>query len=284
VRPRAESLVFGQAAILRSLIVFNALFAVQSISDLAYLWGGVRLPDGLSYADYAHRGAYPLIVTALLAAGFVLAAMRKNGAAQHSPLIRRLVYLWIGQNVLLVISSILRLDLYVQVYSLSEMRIAAGIWMGLVAAGLVLILLRIVLKRTNAWLITMNLITLGTTIYVCGFLDFSAMIARFNVEHSKEVTGEGFPLDFFYLSDLGPSAIPALDYFLANLKGEPPVRLTEFDLLRGNEAYDFVLRPHDWRSWTFRDARLEQYLMADPEFASSARDAMNRAETPPPSL
>ena len=45
--------------------VFNALFAVQSVSDLAYLWGGMRLPEGLSYADYAHRGAYPLIVTAL---------------------------------------------------------------------------------------------------------------------------------------------------------------------------------------------------------------------------
>ena len=66
VLPRAESLIFGRAAILRSLVVFNALFAVQTLLDVVYLWGGVRLPDGLSYADYAHRGAYPLIATALL--------------------------------------------------------------------------------------------------------------------------------------------------------------------------------------------------------------------------
>lgn len=63
----AEAL-FGRAALLRALVVFNAIFAVQTLLDAAYLWGGVALPDGLSYAAYAHRGAYPLIVTALLAA------------------------------------------------------------------------------------------------------------------------------------------------------------------------------------------------------------------------
>ena len=63
--------------------MFNALFAVQTVLDLAYLWGGVRLPDGMTYADYAHRGAYPLIATALLAAAFVLAAMRKDGRARR---------------------------------------------------------------------------------------------------------------------------------------------------------------------------------------------------------
>ena len=65
---------------------------VQTVLDAAYLWGGVALPDGMTYASYAHRGAYPLIVTALLAAGFVLAAMRPGSATSNDPLIRRLVY------------------------------------------------------------------------------------------------------------------------------------------------------------------------------------------------
>ena len=73
-------LIFSKAAILRALIVFNAMFAVQTVLDAAYLWGGVALPDGMTYANYAHRGAYPLIVTALLAAAFVLVAMRPGSA------------------------------------------------------------------------------------------------------------------------------------------------------------------------------------------------------------
>ena len=66
---------FGVATILRSLILFNLLFAVQTALDVTYLWGNATLPADISYAAYAHRGAYPLILTALLAAGFVLIAM-----------------------------------------------------------------------------------------------------------------------------------------------------------------------------------------------------------------
>ena len=55
--------------------MFNLLFAVQTVLDVIYLWGNTTLPADISYASYAHRGAYPLILTALLAAGFVLAAM-----------------------------------------------------------------------------------------------------------------------------------------------------------------------------------------------------------------
>src|SRR5690349_19689944 len=174
------------ATVLRSLILFNLLFAVQTVLDMAYLWGNATLPADISYASYAHRGAYPLIVTALLAAGFVLAAMRPGGPAERSRVIRPLVYLWVAQNVLLVMSSILRLDLYVQIYLLTWWRVAAFIWMVLVALGLVLIVARIVLNRSNGWLIRANLITLTATLYVCSLVNFAAIIADYNVSHSRE--------------------------------------------------------------------------------------------------
>jgi Domain of unknown function (DUF4173) len=143
--------------------------------------GGVTLPDGMTYATYAHRGAYPLIVTALLAAGFVLVTMRPDSDMERSPLFRPLVFLFVGQNVLLVISSILRLDLYVQVYALSYWRVAAFIWMLLVAAGLVLIIARIALGRSNSWLTLMNFGALALALYICCFVNFPALIADYNV-------------------------------------------------------------------------------------------------------
>ena len=51
-----------ERAITRSLILFNALFALQTVLDLTYLWGGANLPDGMTLAEYAHRGAYLLIL------------------------------------------------------------------------------------------------------------------------------------------------------------------------------------------------------------------------------
>ncbi len=253
--PKFKEGLFGHATLLRSLVVFNALFAVQTLLDLTYLWGGASLPDGMTHAEYAHRGAYPLMLTAILAAAFVLAAMRRGGPGDGSALLRGLVHLWIAQNILLCLSSILRLDLYVEAYLLTELRVAAGIWMGLVALGLFLILLRILLHRSNEWLIALSSATLVMTLYAAALADIPAFIARFNVAHSREISGEGISLDLDYLSTLGPAAIPALDTYLASLPADQDVRRVREALQWQHEG-----RSADWRSWTYHAARLDDYL------------------------
>lgn len=255
----ADGPLFGRSAILRSLVLFNALFIVQSALDLAYLWGGLALPAGMSYASYAHRGAYPLILTALLAAAFVLAAMQPGSSIERSRLVRALVFLWIGQNVLLVLSSILRLDLYVDVYSLTEWRCAAFVWMLLVAAGLVLIVARIVLDRSNRWLVWGNAAVLALTLYICSLVDFSGVIARFNVMHSREIAGAGEPVDMAYLCSLGPAALPALDMLAAkaSTSGQRPPFV---DNCRRSLELRHAARMGDWRAWTFRGYRLKRFL------------------------
>jgi hypothetical protein len=259
----------GPSTILRSLILFNLLFAAQSVLDGIYLWGHVALPDNLTYAGYAHRGAYPLIVTALLAAAFVLVAMRPGGPAENSTVIRPLVYLWVGQNVLLVASSILRLDLYVDVYMLTYWRIAAFIWMGLVALGLVLIVARIALQRSNKWLVGANLIALATVLYVCSLVNFDAFIADYNVTHSREASGNGLQIDIDYLLTLGPQALPAIDRAIALRPGSSESCLvSRRDRLVEQQRQDLA-----WRSWGFRSWRLQRRLDALAKDQSGSRPA-----------
>jgi len=253
--------LLGKAAVLRSLIVFNALFAMQTILDGLYLWGGVALPDGMSYASYAHRGAYPLIVTALLAAGFVIVALRPGSATERSPLIRALVYLWIAQNVWLVISSILRLDLYVAVYSLTYWRVAAFVWMVLVAIGLVLILTRIVRGYSNRWLVGANLVSLALVLYGCSLANFASIIARYNVRQSFELTGQEAKLDVRYLFGLGDQAIPAVDELIARPASAPNSNnIVELASWRETLASEHRTHMQDWRAWSYWDWRLAQYL------------------------
>jgi hypothetical protein len=271
--PTAGTL-FGRAAIVRSLVLFNALFAVQSALDVAYLWGGLALPAGMSYASYAHRGAYPLIVTALLAGAFVLAAMRPGTGIERSRPVRVLVFLWIGQNVLLVLSSMLRLDLYVGAYSLTEWRCAAFVWMLLVAAGLVLLVARIALDRSNSWLVWGNAAVLAVTLYVCSLVDFPEVIAQFNVMHSREVTGAGEPVDVAYLCGLGPAALPALDVLAAKMNAGG--RLAPAGLYACRRCLELrrAARMADWRTWTLRSYRLKWYLDQRDAPASGARQSM----------
>ena len=242
----AVGVLFGHTAILRSLVLFNALFAVQTLSDAAYLWGGVALPAGMSYASM-HRGAYPLIVTA---AGRHLRACR-NAARHHRRasrvVVRCSLYLWIGQNVMLVMSS-MQLDLYVDVYALTRWRCAAFVWMLLVAIGRPD-------RRPGSPSIAQPLAGLarargarGLTLYVCSFVDFAAVIADFNVAHSQDVSGVGCQPDIAYLCDLGPAAIPALDALAAT--GQVSTwRIS--DGLPRSSASRWHGRAADWRAGRF---------------------------------
>lgn len=232
--------IFGADRILHSLVLFNLLFAVQSNLDVIYLWGNTSLPPDVSYASYAHRGAFPLIVAALLAGGFILAALRLGGPAERSWLIRPLVYLWVAQNALLVLSSVLRLDLYVQNYLLTWWRLAAFIWMGLVAQGLLLIVARIAMRRSNDWLIGANLITLAATLYVFSLVNFVAIIAAYNVSHSPEANSKGGWINVNYLFTLGPQALPAIDRVIA-LRGFDPSLVSRLGCLVERQVTDGFL-------------------------------------------
>lgn len=195
------------ASVTLSLVAFNALFAVQNGLDLAYLWGLMALPDGMTLAQYAHRGAYPLIVTALLAGVFVLVALRPGSETAKAPLVRPLVIGWIGQNIFLVSSSILRTLDYVDAYSLTVLRLSALLWMALVAAGLVLVCWRLLANRNGAWLINANLMAAGLLLSGVAFVDLGEASARWNVRHAREIDGSGALLDLCYLRELGPSAL-----------------------------------------------------------------------------
>lgn len=193
-----------------ALLTFNLLFALQNGLDLAFLWSGAPLPARVSLAEYAHRGAYPLIATALLAGLFVLIALQPGSATASVPAIRRLVVLWIAQNVFLVASSILRTLDYIEVYSLTRLRIAALIWMALVAVGLVLILWRMLSGKSPAWLINANAAAALIVLVGCSAVDLGSVAAAWNVRHAREVGGKGAALDLCYLHRLGPSALVSL--------------------------------------------------------------------------
>ena len=253
----AASLVryLDRRTIVRCLVLFNALFGLQTASDLAFLWGGASLPDGVSHAAYAHQGAYPLVVTALLAALFVLVALRPGSDSEGSALTRRLVYLWIAQTILLVISAMLRLDLYVATYALTLLRVAAFVWMGLVAVGLALIIARLALRRSNAWLIGANAAAVVLVLCACSFTNLAALVAETNVQHSLDGRAfEKFDLD--YAMSLGPQAIPALDRYARATGG----MTNDYHGWRTQQTAMQRNSLRDWRSWTYRGARLCAYL------------------------
>lgn len=232
--------IVNPASVTRALFLFNAVFALQTAMDVIYLYGGVGLPEGITYAEYAHRGAYPLVITALLAGGFALLTRRWTDGNQ---MLRGLLMFWVAQNVMLVVSSLVRLELYVEVYGLTHLRVAAAIWMGLVAAGLALILWQVWQRQHNGWLMLRGGAMAGIVLYVCALVSFDAVIARYNLSHPVQS-------DTYHLCWLGDAA-------------QPIIAAHELELGRtvcyGRHQ---ISAPRDWREWGFRNWRALSSLNA----------------------
>lgn len=246
----------GQASlpsVLLALGLFNLVFAVQNTLDLIFLWSGVPLPAGITLAEYAHRGAYPLIATALLAGGFVLTMLRSGTPTAARPLARGLVVVWVAQNVLLVASSGLRTIDYVRALGLTEWRLAALAWMALVALGLVLIVLRLVAGFSGRWLINANALAALVVLTVGSVVDLRATSTTYNVAHARQAGGDGAPLDLCYLSSSGNSAV--LPLIALEARPLSPQLRRQVVRLRADAVRALRKDQADWRSWTWRGAR-----------------------------
>ncbi|SEW29543.1 protein of unknown function [Cognatiyoonia koreensis] len=249
LRNAPQVAAFGQVwylterSVLRALVLFNLIFAVQTASDLTILWGGATLPDGLTYAQYAHRGAYQLLAAALLAGGFALLA---QPFLVNRPVLRVLLMVWVGQTALLVISAMMRLDLYIDSYGLTHMRFLAFVGMGLIAGGLALMLWQMLRGFGPGWLMSRAAELAFIATFVVALVNIDGLIARHNLNTAE------LELDEYYICELGAGAAPAI----AAYNAEHRRRICGQTYYHGPK----VATPADWREWGYRNARLRRKL------------------------
>jgi hypothetical protein len=246
------------AMVIRCLILFNLVFAVEIALDLFVMFSAKYGSDGTAFKSYVRRGAYPLVAAALLAGAFVLVTFRPKSQTEQSPWARRLVYLWIGQTILLTLSAMWRLVRYVDLTELTRLRVASTVWFILVGLGLFYIIWRIVRRRSNGWLVNVNAVTALVLLYPCCFINFDGMIASFNARHCEEVGGGGSPLDIAYFENLGTPALPALDSVRDQLIGDARKKWAREVSEKLHTELDADV--NDWRSWTWRRARSKRQV------------------------
>lgn len=241
--PPSGRLGLNPRSVLRALVLFNALIALQSVTDLSILVFGAALPEGMSLAEYAHRGAYPLLATALLAGAFALAV--QPFLHEHRA-IRPLLLVWLVQNMVLCGAAMMRLAQYIDAFGLTYLRLYAMIWMGLVAIGLGLGAVQVLRGRSALWLLTRcAALGLGTP-YLCGFVNFAQIVAAQNLARPAPDTG--------YVCALGPMAHGAL---VEATRANPGLRTG----LRHCPIWVAPEAP-GWREWGFRSWRVARYSAA----------------------
>jgi len=263
----APSAVSVGIAIGAMALVFLIFVAIQ----LRYLFGGeelVRVVAGLSYAEYARRGFFEMVVASCFALPVLyladVAVARAGDKAVQS--IRALGAVQLALMAVVMVSAMSRMVLYVRVYGLTEDRLIASsilIWLALTMLWFVVTVLR---GRHDRF-------TFGAV--VSAFAVLAALnianphqwIARVN---TARAAAGGKPLDGGYLSRLGSDAAPFLADHLLELP--PAVRCAVGNrLLADAGRYD---KEHDWRDWNLARStaadRVRPMQLVKQECASSA--------------
>ncbi|GGV92218.1 hypothetical protein GCM10015535_52790 [Streptomyces gelaticus] len=192
------------------LVVLNLLFAVFIAVQLTVLLGGydkVMAETDLSYSAYARQGFWQLLWATLLTLLVIALALRwaPRGRGGDRTLVRTVLGVLCLLTLTVVASALRRMDLYVDAYGLTRLRIsvaAVELWLGVV---LVLIMAagvfgaRLLPRAVAA--------SAAVGVLAFGLASPDGLIAEQNVQRYRD----DHSIDIDYLRGLSADAVPALD-------------------------------------------------------------------------
>ena len=202
-------------------VVYLVFCAIQ----LLFLFtGGFLLPEGYTYAEYAHQGFFQLLFLCIFNPALVLLCLR---LFERNWLLKLMLTVFSGCTFVLIASSALRMILYISCYHLTFLRVLV-LWF---LALLTLLMAGVICQIHRE---TFSLFRYGTVLVTVFYLALSLgrpdyWIASYNVSQmGNEIDYE----DMCYLASLSQDAAPVL----ARLHPEHEDHETYFDSWRG-EGY-----------------------------------------------
>ncbi len=242
--------------IITILFLLNLVYAVFSVIQFTYLFGGKSfvLPSAYTYAEYARRGFFELVVVTVINFAIILITVsfirRENSKVYIANKV--LLTLMVCFTFVMLISAFYRMLVYEQAYGFTYLRI-------FVQAFMIMLFFLFIINIVFIWysklpIIKTYFITALVVYTVLNFANVDMIIARNNVNRYFN-TGQ---IDMEYLKGLSCEAVPEM------------VRLVEDDDLRKEVLVYFKdkkleLDEQDrWQSFNYYRARtsgiIERYI------------------------
>jgi hypothetical protein len=188
-----------------------------------YLFGGdatVQITPDLTYAEYARRGFFELVVAVVLVVPILLAAdwLVDRRVGRDVILFRGLAGVQIGLVLVIAGSALQRLRLYHASYGLTDSRFYAMtllVWIAVVLCWLAVTVLRG--RRDSFAFVT--LVSGLATVALLFLVNPDATIARANVARAASADGP-VRFDVAYATSLSADAVPVLIDALEALPGD----------------------------------------------------------------
>jgi uncharacterized protein DUF4153 len=255
--PAPKWQALGITEVATALAAIDLLFLVFVIVQFRYLFGSdtlVQITPDLTYAEYARRGSFELVVAVVLVVPVLLAAdwLLDRRIRRDALVFRGLAGVQIGLVLAIAASALQRLRLYHASYGLTESRFYAMvllIWIGAMLFWLAATVLR---GRRDSFAFGMMASGLAT-VALLFVINPDAVIARANV--ARMVSADApVRFDVAYATSLSADAVPALIDALPALPRDVQCPLARHMLRRWPPDRDRSMRSWNWSAARASDA------------------------------
>lgn len=243
----------GITEIATALTAIDLLFLVFVIVQFRYLFGSdtlVQITPGLTYAEYARRGFFELVVAVALVVPVLLAAdwLLDHRLRRDTFVFRGLAGVQIGLVLAIAASALQRLRLYHASYGLTESRFYAMVLLIWIAAMLLWLAATVLRGRRDAF--AFGTLASGlATVALLFVINPDAVIARANVARMAAAAAP-VRFDVAYATSLSADAVPVLIDALPALPRDVQCPLARHMLRRWPPD-----RARSIRSWNWSAAR-----------------------------
>ena len=245
-------------------IVLNLMLVSVNLMDLKYLYLGEGMPDGITHKQFVHKGVFMLILSIVLGISILLFFFRGTlNFTKNKHLIKALAFLWVAQNVFMVVSTTLRNTMYVDAALLTYKRIGVYFWLFFALVGLVTLIIKLKQNKTVWFLARYNFATLFIVLLLSSATDWDIVLSNFNLSRAHQME-EISSLDKNYMLSISEGNIAGL-FAIKELEGFEIDSVYSYQnrhLSNSNwldcKVYDFLLddAEGDWRSYSVRRNRV----------------------------
>ncbi len=179
-----------QSELLSGKILFtllNIMILLVNIIDFNHNISVQPLPQGMTLSEYLHQGIGTLIISIFVAIGLILFYFRKElNFISNNRFLKTLVYIWIFQNALLILSNIFRNSEYISEYSLTYKRIGVYVYLILCLIGLITTLIKTAKMRSNWYLLRVNPWLFFIVIVLSSTMNWDQVLTDYNLNATKK--------------------------------------------------------------------------------------------------
>lgn len=166
----------------------NVLILLFITTDLTYLLTE-NFNHGAILSQAVHKGVSALITSILLAICIILYFFRGSlNFLKKSIALKRLTYLWIILNIIVVVITFYKNILYVQNLGFTYKRIGVFIYLILAIIGLISTHIKVV-KAKNLWfLLRINTTVICCFLYIASFINWDQVITKYNLNQNQHIS------------------------------------------------------------------------------------------------